>query len=154
LEKGIALSRLPVFVLTGLLIAAAIAAPAAAAPAGAAIDQLNDIRRASGLAPLRQSPALARSSTRYARHMIRADYFGHSSRIAVSSQFGRAGETLALHNGFSPQAGATIAGWMNSPGHRAVLLSSQYRFVGMGLARGRIGSRLVTVWVAHVGARR
>jgi hypothetical protein len=26
--------------------------------------------------------------------------------------------------------------------------------VGMGIARGKIGSRLVTVWVAHVGARR
>jgi uncharacterized protein YkwD len=154
LEKGIALSRLPVFVLTGLLIAAAVAAPAAAAPARDAIDQLNDIRRASGLAPLQQSPSLARSSNRYARHMIRADFFGHSSRIAVSSQFGRAGETLALHNGWSPHAGETISGWMNSPGHRAVLLSSRYRWVGMGLARGRIGSRLVTVWVAHVGARR
>jgi uncharacterized protein YkwD len=147
-------SRLPVFVLTGLLIAAAFAAPAAAAPAGDAIDQLNDIRRANGLAPLRQSPSLARSSTRYARQMVRADFFGHSSRIAVSSQFGRAGETLALHNGWSPQAGQTVSSWMGSPGHRAVLLSSSFRWVGMGLARGKIGSRLVTVWVAHVGARR
>jgi uncharacterized protein YkwD len=147
-------SRLPVFVLTGLLIAAAVAGPASAAPAGDAIDQLNDIRRANGLAPLRQSPSLARSSTRYARHMVRADYFGHSSRIAVSSQFGRAGETLALHDGWSPQAGRTITSWMNSPGHRAVLMSARYRWVGMGLARGRIGSRVVTVWVAHVGARR
>jgi uncharacterized protein YkwD len=154
LEKGIALSRLPVFVLTGLLIAAVTAPAAAAAPAGDAVDQLNDIRRANGLAPLRQSPSLARSSTRYARHMVRTDYFGHSSRIAVSSQFGRAGETLALHDGFSPQAGETIADWMTSPGHRAVLMSSRYRWVGMGLARGRIGSRLVTVWVAHVGSRR
>jgi uncharacterized protein YkwD len=154
LEKGKAVSRLPVFVLTGLLIAAAIAAPAGAAPAGVAIAQLNEVRQANGLAPLRQSPALARSSTRYARQMVRADFFGHSARIAVSSEFGRAGETLALHNGWTPQAGRTIVSWMNSPGHRSVLLSSNYRWVGMGLARGRIGSRLVTVWVAHVGARR
>jgi uncharacterized protein YkwD len=152
LEKGIALSRLPVFVLTGL-IAAAIAGPAAAAPSHDAIDQLNDIRRSNGLAPLRQSPSLDRSSTRYARQMIRADFFGHSARIAVGSQFERSGETLALHDGWAAQAGQTITSWMNSPGHRAVLLSSRFRWVGMGLARGRIGSRLVTVWVAHVGAR-
>ena len=147
------MSRLPVYALTGLLIAAAIAGPATAAPPDEAIDQLNDLRRANGLAPLRQSQSLGRSSERYAREMIRADYFGHSSRIAVGSEFGRAGETLALRDGWAPAPGQTIQSWMNSPGHRAVLLSSRFRWVGMGLARGRIGSRLVTVWVAHVGAR-
>jgi uncharacterized protein YkwD len=100
------------------------------------------------------SPALDRSSTRYARQMIDSDYFGHASRIAVGSQFARAGETLALHSGWNAQPGRTIGQWMNSPGHRAVLLSSSYRWIGVGIARGRIGSRLVTVWVAHVGATR
>ena len=42
---------------------------------------------------------------------------------------------------------------MSSPTHRAVLLSAGFRWVGMGVARGKIGSRLVTVWVAHVGRR-
>jgi len=86
--------------------------------------------------------------------MVSADYFGHASRIAVSSSFGRAGETLAMHSGWSPEPGVTISQWMNSPGHRAVLMSRAYRWVGMGVARGKLGSRLVTVWVAHVGARR
>jgi uncharacterized protein YkwD len=150
------LSRLPVSVLTGLLAAAAAllpAAPAAADAEGDAVDQLNQVRAANGLSALRSSPALGRSATRYARQMIRADYFGHSSKIAVSSGFESAGETLALHDGLAPQPGRTISSWMSSPGHRAVLLSSRFRWVGMGLARGRIGSRLVTVWVAHVGAR-
>jgi uncharacterized protein YkwD len=150
------LSRLPVSVLTGLLVAAAAlipAAPAAANAEGDAVDQLNQVRAANGLSALRSSPALGRSATRYARQMIRADYFGHSSKIAVSSDFESAGETLALHDGWAPQPGRTISSWMSSPGHRAVLLSSRFRWVGMGLARGRIGSRLVTVWVAHVGAR-
>jgi uncharacterized protein YkwD len=157
LEKGIALSRLPVTLLTGLLVAIAALAPAAPAAAdvqGDAIDQLNEVRRASGLPALRPAPSLERSSSRYARQMVRDDYFGHSSKIAVSSDFDRAGETLALHDGWSPQPGQTIESWMNSPGHRAVLLSSRFRWVGIGLARGRIGSRMVTVWVAHVGARR
>ncbi|MEA2399943.1 MAG: hypothetical protein QOK00_346 [Thermoleophilaceae bacterium] len=146
--------RLPVALLTGFLIVAALLpAAAAASPQGAAIAQLNDIRQAHGLQPLRSSGALERSSSRYARHMIRTDYFGHASRIAVSSQFGHAGETLAMQSGWRADPAQTIADWMNSPGHRAVLLSAGYRWIGMGTARGRIGSRLVTVWVAHVGAR-
>jgi hypothetical protein len=32
-------------------------------------------------------------------------------------------------------------------------MSSRFSWVGIGLARGKIGSQLVTVWVAHVGAR-
>jgi uncharacterized protein YkwD len=151
------LSRLPVSLLTGLLIVAATILPAASAAADAqsdAIAQLNQIRQAHGLTALRSSESLHRSSSRYAKHMIDADYFGHASRIAASSAFGRVGETLELHSGWNADAGQTIDEWMNSPGHRAVLLSSSYRWVGMGIARGRIGSRLVTVWVAHVGARR
>jgi uncharacterized protein YkwD len=149
------LRRLPVSLLTGLLIAATVlpAASAAASVQDDAIDKLNSIRQANGLPSLRASQSLHRSSTHYARHMIDADYFGHASRIAASSAFGRVGETLELHSGWKADPAQTINEWMNSPTHRAVLLSSSYRWVGMGIARGKIGSRQVTVWVAHVGAR-
>jgi uncharacterized protein YkwD len=150
------LRRIPVSLLTGLLVAAATLIPAGPAGASAqrdAIDQLNQVRRSQGLAPLRSSASLQRSSTRYARHMMKRGYFGHRSRIAVSSAFGRAGETLELHSGWDPQPARTVANWMNSPAHRAVLLSSRFRWVGMGIARGRNSSGPVTFWVAHVGAR-
>ena len=145
--------RLPVALLTGFLIAVAVALPAAASPQSDAISQLNQIRQSAGLPSLRASESLYRSSTRYARKMIDTDYFGHASRIAASSVFGRVGETLEMHSGWRPDASDTITEWMNSPGHRAVLMSRAYRWVGMGIARGKLGSRLVTVWVAHVGAR-
>jgi uncharacterized protein YkwD len=149
------LRRLPVAVLTGLLILALLPAAQAAANAqGDAIDQLNKIRQARGLTPLRPSLSLHRSSTRYARHMVAAGYFGHASRIAVSSRFSRAGETLELHSGWKPEPGLAIDGWMNSPSHRALLLSSQFKWVGMGIARGRNSNGAYTVWVAHLGARR
>jgi uncharacterized protein YkwD len=154
LEKGNSLSRLPVALLTGLLIAVTVALPAAASPQSDAISQLNQVRASSGLPALRASESLYRSSTRYARKMIHTDYFGHASRIAASSVFGRVGETLEMHSGWRPNPSQTITEWMNSPGHRAVLMSRAYRWVGMGIARGKIGSRFVTVWVAHVGARR
>jgi uncharacterized protein YkwD len=148
------LSRLPVALLTGFLIAVTVALPAAASPQSDAISQLNQIRTSNGLPVLRASESLYRSSTRYARKMIDTDYFGHASRIAASSAFGRVGETLEMHSGWRTNPSETITEWMNSPGHRAVLMSRAYRWVGMGIARGKIGSRLVTVWVAHVGARR
>ena len=101
--------RLPVAVLTGLLVVALLPAAQAAANAQRdAIDQLNQIRHAHGLKELRASRSLHRSSTRYAEHMVDTGYFGHASRIAVSSQFGRAGETLELHSGWDPLLGGML----------------------------------------------
>jgi uncharacterized protein YkwD len=150
------LRRLPVAVLTGLVFVLALI-PVATAAANAqrdAIDQLNQIRQTHGLKALRPSRSLHGSSTRYAEHIVDTGYFGHASRIAVSSAFGRAGETLEMHSGWQPEPSLAIDGWMNSPAHRAVLLSSQFRWVGMGIARGRNANGPYTVWVAHVGARR
>jgi uncharacterized protein YkwD len=118
-----------------------------------AIDALNDVRRANGLAPLRESGSLNNSSGDYARKMLRQDFFGHGSSIDVAGAFRSAGETLAYHTGWDAQPRRTITRWMNSPGHRAVLLSPGFRWVGMGLARGRLGGRAATMWVAHVGSR-
>jgi uncharacterized protein YkwD len=136
--------------------AAAMLLPSSAAFAGAeqeAIEALNDVRRANGVAPLRVSEGLNRSSGEYAQRMLRHDFFGHGARIDVPGGFRTAGETLAYHTGWNPQPRRTVVRWMNSPGHRAVLLSSRFRWVGMGLARGRLGGRVATTWVAHVGAR-
>ena len=136
--------------------AAAVLLPSSAAAGGAereAIDALNDVRRANGLAPLRVSASLNNSSGDYARKMLRHDFFGHGPSIDVAGAFRSAGETLAYHSGWSAQPRRTVVRWMNSPSHRAVLLSPGFRWVGMGLARGRLGSSVVTTWVAHVGSR-
>jgi uncharacterized protein YkwD len=128
-------------------------ASAAAGPERRAIDALNDVRRAHGLAALKVSKGLARSSGRYARRMLRHDFFGHGPSIAVPRRFRSAGETLAYHTGWSPQPRRTVRRWMASPGHRAVLLSPGFRWVGLGHARGRFGSSAATMWVAHLGSR-
>ena len=130
--------------------------PSSAAAGGAeqeAIEALNDVRRAHGLAPLRESGSLNASSGSYARKMLRHDFFGHGPSIDVAGGFRSAGETLAYHTGWDAQPRRTVMRWMNSPGHRAVLLSPGFRFVGMGLARGRLAGRVATMWVAHVGTR-
>jgi uncharacterized protein YkwD len=132
------------------------AASAANAGAGAeaqAIASLNQIRTSNGLAPLRASGSLAHSANAYARYMLANDFFGHQARIRVASQFRTAGETIAWHSGFQAGPRRTVRQWMASPPHRAVLLSSAFRMVGMGMEPGRLGSRPVAMWVAHLGRR-
>jgi uncharacterized protein YkwD len=144
---------------TPALLACVIAAlvlllPSSAAATEAeqeAIEALNDMRRGGGLPALRVSNDLNRSSGAYARRMLRLDFFGHGPSIDVAGGFRSAGETLAWHTGWNAQPRRTVGRWMNSPPHRAVLLSSRFRWVGMGLARGKLGSRMATTWVAHVG---
>ena len=128
-------------------------APAQADAEHEAIEALNEVRRSHGVRPLRAADGLNRSSGRYARRMIEGDFFGHAARIDVDGGFRSAGETIAWHSGWDAQPRKTIHRWMNSPPHRAVLLSSRFNWVGMGLARGRLGSRMATTWVAHVGSR-
>lgn len=147
------MGRIPVL-LTLALVCGAVLLPAASASAGAegmAIQKLNQIRRAHGLQALKSSGSLAGSSSRYARKIIRTDYFGHGARIEAAAKFSTKGETLAWHSGLSAQPAKTIGSWMNSPPHRAVLLSPRFRFVGMGMAQGRLNGQVATAWVAHVG---
>ena len=137
-------------------VAVALLTPAPAIASRAehkAIDALNEVRHAHGLPALRVADALNHSSGRYAKRMLRTDYFGHAAHIQVAGSFRSAGETLAWHSGRHPQPRRTIRRWMASPSHRAILLSPSFHWVGIGLARGRLGSRVVTAWVAHVGAR-
>jgi uncharacterized protein YkwD len=128
-------------------------ASAAADAENEAIDALNDMRRANGAPALRVSEGLNRSAGAYARRMIELDFFGHGPSIDVAAGFRSAGETLAWHSGWDAEPRRTVARWMDSPGHRAVLMSPSYRWVGVGLAKGRLGSRAATTWVAHVGSR-
>ena len=112
--------------------------------------KINQIRRSHGLKDMRPSFALFYSSKRYARRMMRTDYFGHLARIPVTSRFRRAGETLAWHNGWRLAPRRTVRQWMGSPSHRALLLSSSFTRLGVGRARGNYGSARATMWVAHV----
>jgi uncharacterized protein YkwD len=113
--------------------------------------KVNQIRRAHGLARLRPSLSLFYSARRYARRMIRSDYFGHQASIPVSSRFRLAGEALAWHSSWRLAPRRTVWQWMGSPPHRALLLSSRFTRIGFGRARGRYGRMRATMWVAHLG---
>jgi uncharacterized protein YkwD len=117
----------------------------------AMIEKVNEVRRSSGLPTLQVSEALVGSSRSYARYMLKNDYFGHLASIRAGGSFLMLGETLSWHGGWRARVGMTFSRWMSSPSHRAVLMSPVYRFVGAGRAKGRLGTRAATAWVAQLG---
>ncbi len=83
---------------------------------------------------------------------MRADFFAHPSRLSVPT-FDRVGEVLELHGGRRPQTNAVLRRWANSSGHRAVLTSSAYRWVGAARAVGRYNGSRATIWVVRLGRK-
>ena len=126
--------------------------PAArAATADAMVQRINEVRGQHGLRPLRASGSLVGSSQRFAEHLMRQDALQHRSRPSTS--YANAGEVLSLHMGNRPRIGPTVGKWMRSPSHRSVLLSSSFRQMGAGVARGRFGRSRAVIWVVQVGRR-
>jgi len=138
------------------VLACFIALPAVATAKSAQLrmhERVNALRANHGLKPLRLSRSLSGSARRYSHSMMSRGYFGHSSRIRASGRFRSLGEVLEYHRGKRPKVGVALRDWMNSPGHRGVLLSSQFRQAGVGLATGRFHGRRSTIWVMHFGRR-
>jgi len=129
------------------------------------LEKLNATRRSHGLPALRRSGALARAAADHARAMGQRGFFSHSSADGTSAaarirryyRGSAVGETILWR---SPDIGAAqaISTWLNSPPHRAILLSRGYRDVGFAAVRvenagGAYGNRSVTIIVADFGAR-
>lgn len=99
----------------------------------------NSARTSNGLAPLTTDQALTSAAQAKAEHMLANGYFAHNAPdgttgwtfISASGyDYSTAGENLAASN---QGASAVVTGWMNSPGHRANLLSATYTEVGYGV---------------------
>jgi uncharacterized protein YkwD len=139
-----------------LACGAVLAVPAPAAADGnqqRMLQALNAVRAQHGLAPFHGSASLHRSASAYARWMLRSEYFGHLSRIRASGRFARLGEALAWHSERGAQVSRTVHRWMQSPPHRALILHPGFRWLGAGMARGRLSGQPATTWVLHFGGR-
>ena len=128
-----------------------LAPPPNTAGANPMVQKINDYRRGHGLRPLRTSPRLARASKRFARRLMRANRFGHSSR--AMRPFSSSGEILALQPGWRVRRAAAVRAWLRSPSHRSIVLSRRFGSAGAGLSRGRFGSRRSSIWVVRFGRR-
>ncbi|MDP3685835.1 MAG: CAP domain-containing protein, partial [bacterium] len=119
----------------------------------------NAERQKAGLPPLSEHSGLVRSAQLKGEHMLRHDYFDHTSPDGVSpwAWFNRtqypylyAGENLAID--FS-DAGDVVTAWVKSPGHRRNLLSDRYNEIGMAVVTGEFEGRTATIVVQHFGRR-
>ena len=147
---------------TLLVLMFAATAPAAEA-AGSRVDSgeravvraINRARAAHGLRGLRSHRRLARAADVHTRSMLRSNYFSHgafSSRVRRYVSFRRIGETIAMTTRCS--ARTVVRMWLNSPPHRAVLLSGGFRRIGVGRRKGRLGATRACVVTADFGSRR
>jgi uncharacterized protein YkwD len=137
-----------------VLVATALAVlpgSATANPRDSMLAQINAVRSYSGLHPLRGSSSLNSSAARYARYLMRQGYFGHASRIRASSSFRVLGEILEMHGGRGAQVGSTLRAWLNSPGHRDVLMSGRFYWIGLAKVSGRFRGHTSTIWVGQLG---
>jgi uncharacterized protein YkwD len=121
----------------------------------AVVRAINKARGQHGIKRLRSAPRLARAADVHTRSMLVRNYFSHGAfaqRVRRYVSFRRIGETIAWSSRCS--ARGIVRMWLNSPGHRAVLLSRGYRRVGVGRRTGRLGSTRACVVTADFGSRR
>jgi len=149
--------------LTTLLLAVFAAAAPAAQAGGPRFDAgerevvraINRARSHHGLRRMYAGRRLARAADVHSRHMLRADSFGHgafSQRVRRFVRYRRIGETIAMTSRCS--ARRVVRMWLNSPGHRAVLLSRGFRRVGVGRRVGRLRSQRACLVTADFASRR
>jgi uncharacterized protein YkwD len=116
------------------VVAAALAAvPAQAAPTSMEkrlVARINDARAAHGLRQLRIGSKLNQGARSWSRYLLRRDSFHHGSLGPGM------GEILAWGtcSWFTPAQSVRM--WLDSPGHRALILRPGFRFVGTGWTRG------------------
>jgi uncharacterized protein YkwD len=134
-------------------------AVAATTPRGALLDRINESRAAHGLAAVAPAPALHTAAMHHTDDMLVRDYFAHTSPVGstvydrivrsgfVSGYSWTGGETLAWGTGSLRTARATVQAWLASPDHRAILLSSRFRWVGIARSCGNfMGHAGACVW--------
>jgi uncharacterized protein YkwD len=113
---------------------------------------LNAHRTRNNLRPLRLNRRLSRAARRHSRAMARRNFFSHDSLGGASfvDRIRRAGylrgarswsvgENIAYGTGGRSTPVSISRAWMNSPGHRANILSRSFSAIGIGIARGTPG---------------
>lgn len=109
----------------------------------------NNERKARGLRPLRINARLNRAALGHSRAMVARKFFAHDApgggnvvtrarRAGYIPRSGRwtVGENLAFGSGPLGAPGKIMEAWMNSPGHRANVLTRSFKEVGIGVVLG------------------
>jgi len=120
--------------------------------------QVNQLRLQHNLPPLKLNAQLCDAAQAYAETLAQTGVIAHADahgrradyRASAAGYFyHRLGENLAAGQ---PTWERALHAWLNSPDHRANLLTPDYRELGVGFAAG--ATRYRTVWAQLLGARR
>ena len=122
------------------------------------VELTNVERQRNGLAPLTLSVELRQAAQAYSVILATSGCFAHDCGPVPDmaerlEQAGYTGWTAIAENiaaGYTTPE-SVIRGWMNSPGHRANLLSPHYTEIGIGIATG--GGRFGIFWTQNFGTR-
>jgi uncharacterized protein YkwD len=128
-----------------MLLTVVVCAAAPAAHAGQRrqmVRTINDARAWTHHHRLRFSRRLSRGAAAWAQHLMRNQILGHASHVQ--------GEIIEWHTGGAAQVRSTVTEWLNSPGHRHVMLANFGR-AGAGKAVGYFGGLRCTIWVVRFG---
>jgi Cysteine-rich secretory protein family len=118
------------------------------------VKQLNASRREAGLPPLTANPKLTEAARKHSEMMAEQNKLSHvlpgepavAARIAATGlHFNRSGENVGYNTDFS----GIHSGFMNSPPHRANILSPDYAEVGIGVVHDDKGVWWATQDFAH-----
>lgn len=122
------------------------------------IEKLNETRRRFFLSDFKQDPRLMEAARRHAELMSKTGKFGHEfgpatkfkKRIFAVGFQNNAGENLGVGYKSIEEA---IQGWLESPGHRKILLKRKYNLAGIAYAPNISGKnpRLNHFWVLILG---
>jgi uncharacterized protein YkwD len=112
----------------------------------AVVREMNRVRAARGLSPLRAAPSLRSAARGHSQAMLLNDFFAHDS--ADGTAFGdrirryysnagymrwSVGEALMATQSRVVDAEAIVGAWLESPPHRAIVLSTTWRDAGIGV---------------------
>lgn len=101
---------------------------------------INRARARHGRAPLRIASRLQYAARSHSNAMLRTGNFAHGDWYRRLRRHGvRArtlGENIAWGSGTDGTGAAIVQMWLDSPPHRANLLSRSFRYVGVGIATG------------------
>jgi uncharacterized protein YkwD len=138
---------------TAVLVTSPVAAPSSSAKIerrtaleAAVVHEMNRVRTARGLRPLRPAPALRSAARGHSQAMLAHGFFSHESadgtafserirRYYTDRGFARwsVGEALMASQGRVVDAQSIVAAWLESPPHRAIVLSPTWRDAGIGV---------------------
>jgi hypothetical protein len=121
------------------------------------IDFTNQERSKLGLPTLTLNPTLSQSASLKAQDMFANNYWAHTSPSgkspwdffkSVNYRYSIAGENLAKD---FYDTDSVMRAWMNSPTHRANIVNTKFKEIGIGVVNGVLNGVETTLVVQHFG---